>query len=114
MGLTDWEPEFGDFLESVYKIYPRNLDVNSGNPLGASVCQISARNGRRTTSSGAYLSNAPSNLSVITDVTVEKIVFVHGKAVGVMTDGGKYCKTILSYQKRCAVASTPQSAQIKK
>ena len=114
MGLTDWEPEFGDFLESVYKSYPRNLDVNSGDPLGASVCQISARDGRRTTASGAYLLDAPSNLSIITDVTVEKIIFVHGKAVGVMTDGGQYCKTTASSHSRRAIADTSQLARTKK
>ena len=38
VGLTDWEPDFGDFLDGVYRCYPQNLDVNSGDPLGACVC----------------------------------------------------------------------------
>ena len=92
MGLTDWEPEFGDFLNGFYNYYPKNLDVNSGDPLGVSVCQVSAHNGRRTTASGAYLSAVPSNLTIVTDVTAEKILFDQGKAVGVATNKGKYGK----------------------
>ena len=92
MGLTDWEPEFGGFLDGLYKYYPKNLDINSGDPLGVSVCQVSAHNGRRTTASDAYLSDVPSNLTVITGVNAEKILFDQGKAVGVATNEGKHGK----------------------
>ena len=97
VGLTDWEPEFGDFLNGVYQYYPKNLDINSGDPLGASVCQISARNGRRTTASGAYLSNVPPNLTIITDVTIEEILFDQSSAVGVKTSTGKDSMTDANY-----------------
>lgn len=97
MGLTDWEPEFGDFLDGLYNCYPKNLDVNSGDPLGVAVCQVSARDGRRVTASDAYLSDVPSNLTIITDATVETILFDQGKTVGVTTDKGKHSRTGSSY-----------------
>ena len=97
MGLTDWEPEFGDFLNSVHKVYPKNWDINSGDPLGAGVCQVSAHNRHRTTASGAYLSDISSNVDIITGKTAVQIIFDHGKAIGVLTDVGLRCKTGLSY-----------------
>lgn len=98
VGLTDWEPQFGEFLNGVYEHYPKNLDINSGDPLGASVCQVSARNGRRTTASAAYLSDVPSNLTIITDVIVEKILFDQNSAVGVRTSTGKDRRIDSSYK----------------
>ena len=98
MGLTDWEPEFGDFLDGLYDHYPKNLDNNSGVPLGVAVCQVSARTGRRTTASGAYLTDVPSNLTIVTDVIAEKILFEQDKAVGVTTNVGKQCETSSSYK----------------
>ena len=54
-----------------------------------SVCQISASNGRRTTASDAFLSAAPANLTVITNATVERVLFKGQKAVGVEVAGNK-------------------------
>ena len=34
-----WDPGFGEFLRNSYHYHPRNLDHNSGNPIGISVCQ---------------------------------------------------------------------------
>ena len=92
MGLTAWEREFGTFLDGVHKHYPKNLDVNSGDPLGASVCQVSARDGLRATASGAYLSEVPSNLTILTDVSIVKILFNQDSAIGVTTNKGKNSK----------------------
>lgn len=89
VGLADWEPEFGDFLDGLYEHYPENLNNNSGDPLGVAVCQVSARAGCRTTASGAYLSDVPSNLTILTDVVAEKILFDQDKAVGVATNMGE-------------------------
>lgn len=97
MGLTAWERGFGIFLDGVHKYYPKNLDVNSGDPLGASVCQVSARDDHRTTASGAYLSDVPSNLTILTDVTIEKILFNQDSAMGVTTNKGKKSKTYSSH-----------------
>ena len=97
VGLAAWEREFGTFLDGVHEYYPRNLDVNSGDPLGANVCQVSARDGHRTTASGAYLSDVPSNLTILTDVTIEKILFNEDNAIGVTTNEGKNSKTNSSH-----------------
>lgn len=84
MGLTDgWDPGFGDFLQKLYQYHHKNPDHNSGNPLGVSVCQVSAFNGQRTTASGAYLSTIPPNLTVRTDTIVRKILFQDIKAIGI-------------------------------
>lgn len=55
------------------------------------VCQISALNGRRTTASGAFLpaSAVPTNLTILTDTAVERILFDNRKAVGVEIAGKK-------------------------
>ena len=54
-----------------------------------SVCQISALNGRRTTASGAFLSAIPTNLTVLTNTTVERVLFHDRNAVGVEIAGGE-------------------------
>ena len=114
VGLADWEPEFGDFLDGLYEYYPRNLDNNAGNPLGVAVCQVSARAGRRTTASGAYLSDVPSNLTILTDVIAEKILFDQDTAVGVTTNSGKQCETCSRYKGPRVVADAFQFVHEKK
>ena len=42
---------------------------------------------RRVTASTAYLSNAPPNLTIKTNTTVDRILFEGNKAVGVETKG---------------------------
>ena len=82
-----WEHSFGEFLEAAYEQHPKNLDVNSGNPLGISVCQIGAINGRRVTAASAYLSNVPSNLTILTDTPVEKLYLGGLKVEGIQVNG---------------------------
>lgn len=84
VGLTTtWDPTFGDFLEKTYQHYPRNLDHNSGDPLGIAVCQQSTKNGRRVTASGAFLSTRPSNLQVMTNTAVTKVLIQDEEAIGI-------------------------------
>ena len=82
-----WEREFGDYLDIVTKKYTKNLDHNSGDPIGISVCQNSALDGRRTTASGAFLSAVPANLTILTDTAVERVLCDGQKAVGVEIAG---------------------------
>ena len=90
MGLTEsWDSSFGEFLEKLYQYHHKNLDHNSGNPLGVSVCQVSAFNGQRTTASGAYLSTTPPNLTIMTETAVRRILFRDLKAIGVEVSGKK-------------------------
>ena len=81
-----WDPGFGDFMRNVYHYHPKNLDHNSGDPLGISVCQLSAHEGKRVTASGAYLTSNAPNLTITTDTAVTKIIIDDGKAVGVEVD----------------------------
>lgn len=69
-----------------------NLDHNSGDPLGMAVCQVSAREGHRTTASGSLLANPPSNLTIMTGSAVERIILDREdlKATGVEI-AGKTC-----------------------
>ena len=81
-----WDFGFGDFMRNAYHYHPKNLDHNSGDPLGISVCQLSAHEGKRVTASGAYLTSSAPNLTITTDTAVTKIIIEDGKAVGVEVD----------------------------
>ena len=82
-----WEAGFADYFDIITAKYTKNLDHNSGDPIGMSVCQIAASNGRRTTASDAFLSATPANLTVVTNTTVERVLFEGQKAVGVEIAG---------------------------
>ena len=86
-----WEPGFADYFDTIAAKYTKNLDHNSGDPIGMSVCQIGASNGRRTTASDAFLSTVLANLTILTNATVERILFEGQKAVGVEI-AGKRCQ----------------------
>lgn len=64
-----------------------NPDINSGNPIGIGVVPATSKNSIRSTSKTAMLENAPSNLTILTDKPVEKVVFEGKKAVGVVANG---------------------------
>lgn len=80
-----WDQSFADFLEKTWEYYPRNLDHNSGNVLGAAVCQHSTHDGYRITASGAFLSSPPANLTIMTNSPVTKVLFEGKKVAGVET-----------------------------
>nr|WKF60629.1 Alcohol dehydrogenase [acceptor] [Paraburkholderia busanensis] len=64
---------------------PYNEDFNSGDPAGCGLYQITARDGRRSSSAVAYLHpvEGRSNLTVRTGVRVTRILIERGRAVGV-------------------------------
>lgn len=66
-----------------------NLDPNSGDPVGLSVFPYSYSKEGRTTSAIAHLVDPPSNLTVWTDATVDKLVFEGTKVTGVVTGDGR-------------------------
>ena len=84
-----WDPILGDLLTKAYHCYPKNLDHNSGNPIGVGVCQISSHEENRVTASGAYLDHTLKNLTTITNATIAKVVFDGKTAIGVEGDGKK-------------------------
>ncbi|CAF9922341.1 MAG: hypothetical protein HETSPECPRED_005044 [Heterodermia speciosa] len=87
-----WDAEFGNYLRAISANDAINLDHNSGNPLGMAVCQVSALDGRRTTASDAFLHSPPTNLTIMTNSPVAKILFDQNslKAVGVETSEKKF------------------------
>ncbi|MBB3236732.1 GMC family oxidoreductase [Phyllobacterium endophyticum] len=64
---------------------PYNPDFNSGDQTGCGLYQITARDGRRSSSSVAYLGPARKrkNLSVMTGARVTRIIVENGTATGV-------------------------------
>ncbi|MCC6645476.1 MAG: GMC family oxidoreductase N-terminal domain-containing protein [Polyangiaceae bacterium] len=64
-------------------------DYNAAEQEGASLFQMSARNGRRYSTSEAYLQAPPSNLTILTGATVAKVVIERGRATGVELLAGK-------------------------
>lgn len=40
-----WDPGFGDFMRNSYHYHLQNLDYNSEDPIGVSVCQLSSHQG---------------------------------------------------------------------
>lgn len=86
-----WDPKFANYLRAVSAKDPVNMDCNSGNPVGMAVCQVSALDGRRTTASDALLHSPPTNLTIMTNSPVEKIIFDQGspRAIGVEVLGKK-------------------------
>lgn len=62
-----------------------NADVNSGNPLGMGMGTVCIYNGKRLTSSIAYLSSPPSNITILPESAITKIIFNRKRAVAVHT-----------------------------
>ncbi|KAL9012359.1 MAG: hypothetical protein Q9180_009103, partial [Flavoplaca navasiana] len=88
VGVTEvWDPGFDEFMKNAYHYHPKNNDHNSGDPIGISVCQLSACEGHRVTASGAYLASTPPNLTIMTNATVTKLVFKGKSVIGVETNG---------------------------
>ncbi|CAD6586513.1 MAG: hypothetical protein CYPHOPRED_003595, partial [Cyphobasidiales sp. Tagirdzhanova-0007] len=76
----------------------RNLDHNSGDPIGMAVCASSAYKGKRSTAADTLL-QAPDNLTILTDASVAQVIFEARKAFGIQTLAGeKYrasCEVLL-------------------
>ena len=86
---STWDEGFGKYMDGVSKVYPKNLNNNSGDPIGIALSQYTAIDGRRITASDAFLSNRPSNLTVTVESPVEKILFEGQRAIGVQLSGKK-------------------------
>lgn len=90
----EWEQDLSLVLDQFEEAgLERNLDHNSGNPLGMGILINSATNGRRTTAVDLLIS-APDNLVIVTDTPVQRVVLDNKKAVGVETKG-KICQYAL-------------------
>ena len=69
-----------------------SLDINSGNPLGLASVPSTAKDGLRVTAAKAYLENASSNLTILTERQVVKIILEGTRAVGIQVASGEECK----------------------
>ncbi|KAI4114978.1 MAG: hypothetical protein LQ345_004335 [Seirophora villosa] len=106
VGMTaKWDPSFGEFLDKTAEYYPRNYDHNSGDPIGIAVCQQTTHNGRRATASGAFLSQRPDNLHVMTDAAVTKVVFQGKKATAIEVNGKKISPGLVSARKEVILSA---------
>ena len=61
---------------------PRNDDFNGARQSGAGLYQVTQRNGERWTAARAYLERR-ENLEILTDATVERVLFEEGRVWGV-------------------------------
>jgi choline dehydrogenase-like flavoprotein len=83
-----WEKSLHTEFDAFVKVgVPVNLDHNSGDPIGLSVCASTAHRGLRSTAADA-LSDAPENLQIFTDTEVARVTFEGKKATGVETLAG--------------------------
>lgn len=89
-----WERSLIDMMDVFIEAgYHTNPDGNSGDPIGFSVTPNSAYNGLRTTSAD-MLVDAPSNLQILTNTQVARIIFKEKTAIGVTTlDGQTFLAT---------------------
>lgn len=91
----EWESDVPLILDSLEQAgLERNLDHNSGNPLGMALMINSANKGKRVTGADLLI-GAPDNLVVVTDTPVQRVILQDKKAVGVETKEGK-CKSFTS------------------
>ena len=86
-----WERGAAKFHDAIAELgLKRNLDMNSGDPVGIGLSPSTGSKGIRSTSL-CFLENPPSNLTIVTDSQASQIVFEGKKATGVKV-GDKICK----------------------
>ena len=91
---TGWEKDLKLVLDAFEEMgHERNLDHNSGNPLGMALGVNSAFQGRRTTAAD-LLVDTPDNLVIITDNPVSRVILRGNNAIGVEACG-KQCRFLI-------------------
>jgi choline dehydrogenase-like flavoprotein len=82
---SEWMPLIDTYLEAANDALNCGIipDYNDGNVVGASVAQFNIAGGERITSPDAYLKQIPGNLTLWTEVDVNRIIMEGKKAVGV-------------------------------
>jgi choline dehydrogenase-like flavoprotein len=85
-----WIPDIEDiFVAAEQSGHHINRDVNNGDPIGMGMGSVCIAKGIRATSASAYLSKPPSNLKILPNVPVARIVFDGKRAIGVQTVEGR-------------------------
>ncbi|ETS87181.1 hypothetical protein PFICI_01009 [Pestalotiopsis fici W106-1] len=86
----EWLPGTRDVFKAAEQVgFGVNPDVNNGNPMGMGMGMVCIHKGVRVTSSSAYLSSPPSNLTIIADAHVAKIILNGKTAQGVQIIDGR-------------------------
>jgi choline dehydrogenase-like flavoprotein len=89
----EWMPLIDTYIEAGNDALGCGIitDYNDGKVVGASIAQFNIAGGERITSPAAFMKEVPSNLTLWTQVEVEKILFEGTKAIGVqiIKDGKK-------------------------
>ncbi|OTA91120.1 putative GMC oxidoreductase [Hypoxylon sp. CO27-5] len=87
---AEWEEDIPEILDNFEEAgFPLNPDHNSGNPIGMSVLINSCYKGLRSTAAD-LITPPPSNLTVISNSPVQRVILEGKKAVGVDPNGEKY------------------------
>lgn len=103
-----WEPSVKDLIDIwVENGAKLNPDHNDGDPTGLAMCASTAYNGVRSTSADALV-GAPSNLHVLTDTEVSRVVFDGTKATGIETFSGRTIHAEKEIILSCGSLDTPR------
>jgi choline dehydrogenase-like flavoprotein len=86
----EWLPDVGDIFIAAEQVgHGINADVNNGDPIGMGMGSVCIAKDVRATSSSAYLSQPPSNLKIIVNAPVARVLFENKRAIGVLTIDGR-------------------------
>jgi choline dehydrogenase-like flavoprotein len=69
--------------------FSTNTDANSGDPIGMGMGSVCIYRGQRLTASSAYLSSPPSNITILTEASVARILIKGKTAIGVELVSGR-------------------------
>jgi len=87
---TEWEKDVVPVLDAFEEAgWPMNPDHNSGNPIGMAACINSSYRGRRTTAAD-LLKGHPSNLTILTNTIVDRLIVQDKRVVGVEAAGNHF------------------------
>ncbi|KAI8582140.1 hypothetical protein K450DRAFT_285409 [Umbelopsis ramanniana AG] len=85
---VQFEEETAALLDAAYELgWKKNLDLNSGNPIGVGASASTVYEGMRCTSSSAHIQPDKQNLTILVKSQATKILFEGTKAVGVEVNG---------------------------
>ncbi|KAI8582034.1 hypothetical protein K450DRAFT_285309 [Umbelopsis ramanniana AG] len=83
-----FEEETAALMDAAYELgWQKNLDLNSGNPIGVGPSVSTLHEGMRSTSSSAHIQLDTPNLTIMVKSQATKILFEGTKAIGVEING---------------------------
>ncbi|OJJ50725.1 hypothetical protein ASPZODRAFT_11580 [Penicilliopsis zonata CBS 506.65] len=86
----EWENDLPLIMDGLIAAgLERNLDLNSGNPLGIGLASNTAYQGRRSTAADLLL-DAPDNLTVLAQAAVQRVILEGKKVIGVESGEHRY------------------------